>query len=132
MPTLFSRIIAHELPAEIIAEEEDHIAFLDVRPLTVGHTLVVPRREEASLFDLSDEALGKLMAFAKQVAAQLAEVVPCVRVATLTLGLEVPHVHLHLLPILQESDLHLQGTRKVPATPDALARLGDRLRAVTA
>lgn len=127
MPTLFTQIIERKIPAHIVAEDAQHIAFLDICPIVAGHTLVVPKQEVAYLFDLSPQALGGLMCFAQKVGAALEKAVPCKRIALLVLGLEVPHVHVHLLPIQQEQDLRL-GTKKVRASEDALYDIAKQVR----
>ena len=99
MPSLFSRIIARELPAYIVAEDEHHIAFLDINPNALGHTLCVPKKEVDKLFDLSATAYQDLMMFSRSVAAALKQVVSCKRIGLTVIGLEVPHVHVHLIPL---------------------------------
>ena len=99
MPSLFSRIIARELPAYIVAEDEQHIAFLDINPNALGHTLCVPKKEVDKLFDLSATAYQDLMMFSRSVAAALKQVVSCKRIGLTVIGLEVPHVHVHLIPL---------------------------------
>jgi histidine triad (HIT) family protein len=99
MPSLFSRIIARELPAYIVAEDEQHIAFLDINPNALGHTLCVPKKEVDKLFDLSATAYQDLMMFSRSVATALKQVVSCKRMGLTVIGLEVPHVHVHLIPL---------------------------------
>lgn len=103
MATIFSRIIAGEIPSYRILEDERYYAFLDINPLTEGHTLVVPKIEEDYLFDLDDDLLGDMMVFAKKVALAIDHTMDCKRVGVAVLGLEVPHAHIHLVPI---NDLH--------------------------
>lgn len=105
MATIFSRIIAGEIPSYKIAEDEDFYAFLDINPLTKGHTLVVPRKEVDYLFDLDDDTLSAMMLFAKRVAAKIKQETACVKVAMVVLGLEVPHAHIHLIPMNSEKDV---------------------------
>ncbi|MDE6277805.1 MAG: HIT family protein [Muribaculaceae bacterium] len=105
MASIFSRIIAGEIPSYKVAEDEAHYAFLDINPMAEGHTLVVPKRETDYIFDLSDEEFAALQLFAKRVAAAQKEALPCSRVAVAVLGLEVPHAHIHLVPINSESDM---------------------------
>lgn len=107
MPSIFTRIINREIPGRILAETEDYIAFLDVRPMREGHTLCVPKREVDYYFDLTEDELAGLARFSKRVAVALKKVVPCRRIATAVLGLEVPHAHLHLVPIERERDFGL-------------------------
>ena len=97
--TIFSKIIAGEIPCYKIAEDENYFAFLDIRPLTKGHTLVIPKQEEDYIFGLDDATLSGLMLFAKKVATAIESAVPCVRVGVAVIGLEVPHAHIHLIPI---------------------------------
>ena len=127
MSTVFEQIIARKIKAHIIAEDAAHIAFLDIHPFTLGHTLVVPKRVEDYFFDLPEKELGALMAFAKRVAIALKENVQCERVATLTLGLEVAHAHLHLIPITSETDFQITARRPV-VDLDTLARLAEKIR----
>ncbi|XWN34601.1 MAG: HIT family protein [Roseivirga sp.] len=99
MPSLFTKIINRDLPSHIVAEEAHYMAFLDIHPLALGHTLVVPKQEVDNLFDLEDSILSGLMLFAKRVAIGIQQVVPCLRVGMAVVGLEVPHAHIHLLPL---------------------------------
>ena len=105
MATIFSRIAQGEIPSYKVAEDENYYAFLDINPLMEGHTLVIPKREEDYIFNLEDEELGGLMKFAKKVAASLKANIECKRVAVVVLGLEVPHAHIHLIPISSEADV---------------------------
>ncbi|WP_455108344.1 HIT family protein [Porphyromonas sp.] len=127
MPSLFTRIIQGEIPSHRVAENEEFYAFLDIAPLQMGHTLVIPRLEEDYLFDLEDELLGRMMIFAKQVAAQIKAVTQCRKVAVLVLGLEVNHAHIHLVPINTEGDIDLK--KKLQPSQDELADMATRLRA---
>ena len=111
MATLFSRIIAGEIPSYSIAEDDRFYAFLDINPMSKGHTLVVPRQETDYLFDLDDALLGDMMVFAGQVAKAIEAVVPCKRVGVMVIGLEVPHAHIHLIPIQKEGDMSLANPR---------------------
>lgn len=103
--TIFSKIIAGEIPCYKIAEDDRFFAFLDINPMTKGHTLVVPKIEVDYLFDLDDDCLADMMLFAKRVAAALQQSVDCVRVGVAVIGLEVPHAHIHLVPIQTEADM---------------------------
>lgn len=105
MATIFSRIVAGEIPCYKVAENEDYFAFLDINPLAEGHTLVIPKREEDYIFDLGDDELAGLMKFAKQVAISLKAKLECKRVAIVVLGMEVPHAHVHLIPMNSEADV---------------------------
>lgn len=111
MASLFTKIINGEIPAYKIAESEDFYAFLDVNPLALGHTLVVPKKEIDYLFDLEDDLLGRMQIFAKQVALAIEQVVSCERIGVVVLGLEVPHAHIHLIPINNETDIDFQKPR---------------------
>ncbi len=103
--TLFSKIIAGEIPSYKVAEDDRYYAFLDINPVQPGHTLVIPKREEDYLFDLTDEELGGLMAFAKKVARGIKQATNCRKVGVAVLGLEVNHAHVHLIPITTEGDM---------------------------
>lgn len=103
--TIFSRIIAGEIPCYKIAENEDFFAFLDINPVNWGHTLVVPKKETDYIFDLSDAELASMTLFAKRVAAALKDTLPCKKVGMAVIGLEVPHAHIHLVPMRAESDM---------------------------
>ena len=105
MASIFSRIIAGEIPCYKVAEDENNFAFLDINPLAKGHTLVVPKTEVDYIFDLDDAALQKMIVFAKRVAARIKAVTGCKKVAVVVLGLEVPHAHIHLIPINSEDDV---------------------------
>ena len=109
--TIFSRIIAGEIPCYKIAEDDKFFAFLDINPLTKGHVLVIPKVEEDYLFDLSDETLGAMMIFAKKIAKSLKNTMDCVRVGVAVIGLEVPHAHIHLIPINHESDMNFRNPK---------------------
>ena len=127
MATIFSKIIAGEIPCYKIAESPEFFAFLDVRPLAEGHTLVVPKQETDYIFDLDDDQLGRMMAFAKKVAAAQKAAIPCQRIGIMVIGLEVPHAHIHLVPMQQESDMNL--SRKRPTfTPEEFAAIASRIR----
>lgn len=109
--TIFSRIIAGEIPCFKVAEDENYFAFLDINPMTKGHTLVVPKAEEDYIFNLEDETLSGMMVFAKKVAASLEKSVECVRVGVAVIGLEVPHAHIHLIPIKKEADMNFRNPK---------------------
>jgi len=116
MATIFSKIAAGEIPSYKVAEDERFYAFLDINPLAAGHTLVIPKfaagvREADYLFDLDDDTLGRMMVFAKAVAARIRAVTGCARVAVVVIGLEVPHVHIHLIPINSEADVDFRAPR---------------------
>lgn len=130
MATIFSRIIAGEIPSYKVAEDERFFAFLDINPLKAGHTLVVPKfapdAELDYIFDLDDDTLLEMMVFAKRVATRIKQVVECNRVAVVVLGLEVPHVHIHLIPIDNEADVDFRRPR-VKLSPEQFAALAAQL-----
>src|ERR1700750_2060792 len=105
MPTIFSKIAAGEIPAYKVAESNDFLAFLDIAPLTEGHLLVIPKKEVDYLFDLDDETYTGLQVFAKIVATAIKKTIPCVKVGVAVIGLEVPHAHIHLIPMNKVSDM---------------------------
>jgi histidine triad (HIT) family protein len=113
MASVFMRIINGEIPCYRVTEDERFIAFLDVRPLVAGHTLVVPKQETDYIFDLDDSTLADMMVFAKKVAKAMKEVIECRRIAVAILGLEVPHAHIHLVPMTRETDLLFTNPRLV-------------------
>ena len=127
MSTVFTEIIEGRVPAHVVAEDSCHIAFLDIYPAVFGHTLVVPKKETGYFFDLSDEEMASLIVFAKRVGGALEDVVVCRRVALLVLGLEVPHVHVHLLPVDREGDL-VFGVARGRACDGDLGCLARRVR----
>ncbi|WP_288734424.1 HIT family protein [uncultured Parabacteroides sp.] len=120
MATIFSRIVAGEIPCHKVAEDEEFFAFLDINPVAKGHTLVIPKKEIDYIFDLEDALLGRMMAFAKRVARAQEAAIPCKRVGIAVMGLEVPHAHIHLIPITEESDMYFGG-EKMTITQDELA-----------
>jgi histidine triad (HIT) family protein len=126
MASIFTRIINGEIPCYKVAEDENFIAFLDINPLVEGHTLVVPKIEEDYIFDLDDETLAKMMAFAKKVAAQIKAVTECKRVAIAVLGMEVPHAHMHLIPMNTEGDIDFKKARP-EVTKEQFAALVEKL-----
>ena len=103
--TIFSRIIAGEIPSYKVAENDKFYAFLDINPVNWGHTLVVPKRETDYIFDISDDELAEMILFAKKVAKALKAAIPCRKIGVTVLGLEVPHAHIHLVPLQQEGDM---------------------------
>lgn len=105
MATIFSKIVAGEIPSYNVAEDEQFYAFLDINPLVKGHTLVVPKREVDYIYDLSDEELAAMHVFAKHVALAIQKAFPCRKVGEAVIGLEVPHAHIHLIPMQKESDM---------------------------
>lgn len=111
MATIFTKIIQGEIPCYKVAENDKFFAFLDINPLAEGHTLVVPKQEQDYIFDIDDEQLGEMAIFAKEVARKLKIAIKCNRVAVMVLGLEVPHAHIHLIPINSERDVNLHNER---------------------
>lgn len=110
MASIFSKIVAGEIPCHKIAEDDRFLAFLDVRPQAVGHTLCIPKKEIDYIFDLSDEDLAGLMVFAKRVGLALQKTVPCLRIGIGVIGLEVPHAHVHLIPMNKPADMRFGST----------------------
>lgn len=106
MATLFSKIVAGEIPCHKIAENDKFLAFLDIMPLKEGHTLVIPKVEIDYIFDVEDELLGEMMIFAKSVATKIQNAIPCKRIGVAVIGLEVPHAHIHLIPISNIEDMN--------------------------
>lgn len=127
MPTLFSRIVAGEIPAHKIAEDDRFLAFLDISPLREGHTLVIPKRETDWIFDLPDEELAALHVFAKRVAKAVRAAVDCRRVGVAVIGLEVPHAHIHLIPMQSVSDMNFANP-KLAFSKEELAATAARIR----
>ena len=109
--SIFSRIAAGEIPSYKVAADDRHFAFLDINPLAPGHTLVIPRREVDYLFDLTPQEYADLWAFAREVALKLKKAVPCKRVGVAVLGMEVPHAHIHLVPLQSESDMDFRAPK---------------------
>jgi len=130
MPSLFTRILRGEIPCEKVYEDEHFFAFLDIRPISEGHTLVVPKKEVDNLFDYDEETLAGLMPVAKTIAHALKRTVACKRVGVMVAGFEIPHAHLHLIPLQTEGDLSFSKAK--PAKPEDLAALGPKIRAALA
>jgi len=128
MPSLFTRIISGEIPCHKIAENEHCFAFLDISPIAKGHTLVVPKQETDYIFDLNHEAYTSLMDFCRQIAPALAQAVPCLRVGMTVIGFEVPHAHVHLVPLNSMQDLDF-GKPKLTPLPAESAALAEKIRA---
>ena len=118
--TIFSKIIAGEIPSYKVAEDDKFYAFLDINPITWGHTLVVPKQETDYLFDLDDALIGDMMVFTKKVAHAIKEAFPCRKVGMAVLGLEVPHAHIHLVPLQNEGDLDFKKKISNPS-PEKMA-----------
>jgi histidine triad (HIT) family protein len=127
MASIFTKILRAEIPSHRILEDEHYFAFLDIRPINPGHTLVIPKQEVDQLFDLDPETLGGLLIFAQRVARAMHQAVDCLRIGVIVAGLEVPHAHVHLIPIVNgEGDLSFSRAR--PAEAEELAELAERIR----
>ena len=126
MATIFTRIVRGEIPSYKVAEDERFFAFLDINPLTKGYTLVVPKQETHYLFDLDDRTLADMIVFAKRIARKLKEKIECKRVAVVVLGLEVPHAHIHLIPIQDEKDVDFRK-EKLKLSPDEFRAIADTI-----
>ena len=126
MATIFSKIIAGEIPSYKVAEDEKYYAFLDINPLAKGHTLVIPKVEVDYIFDLDDETLAGLTKFAKKIAHKIKEQTGCKKVAMVVLGLEVPHAHIHLIPMNSEKDVDF-GAEKLKLTPEEFKEIANML-----
>jgi histidine triad (HIT) family protein len=127
MASIFSRIVAGEIPAHKIAETDNYLAFLDVQPTAIGHTLVIPKKEVDYLFALDDELYTGLMAFAKKIAPAIEKAVPCRRIGVAVIGLEVPHAHVHLIPLNSMNDMNF--SKKLAPTQEELAETAAKIRA---
>lgn len=127
MATLFTRIINGEIPCYRIAEDSRFFAFLDINPLNEGHTLVVPKQETDYLFDLEDDTLAGLILFSKKIAAAIEGVVPCKRIGVAVVGLEVPHVHVHLIPMNTMDDINFLKP-KLKFTPEEFKNIAEKIR----
>lgn len=126
MASIFSRIVAGEIPCYKVAEDERFFAFLDISPVAKGHTLVIPKQEVDYIFDLDDETYNGLMAFARRVARALEQAVECKRVGVAVMGLEVPHTHIHLIPIATESDMNF-FREKLSLSADEMATIATQI-----
>lgn len=126
MASLFTKIIYGEIPCHKICEDENYFAFLDIKPINPGHTLVIPKKEIDYLFDVDDDLLGGMMVFAKRVAYAIRKEVECGRIGVMVAGLEVPHAHIHLVPIVEISDLNFDNAK--PAENDDLVKIAEKIR----
>ena len=126
MSSLFSKIVAGEIPCHKVLEDECHLAFLDIMPLVKGHVLVIPKREVDYLFDLSPEELSRLWIFAQRVAIGMKSVLPCKRIGTAVIGLEVPHAHIHLVPLQTVGDINFEKPKLRPDSAE-LAEVAELL-----
>ena len=126
MSSIFSKIITGEIPCHKVAEDEQHMAFLDINPNAVGHTLCIPKKETDKLFDLAEEEYTALMAFSRKVALALEQAVPCKRVGLTVIGLEVPHAHVHLIPLQNMADASFG--KKVSQSSETLAETAQKIK----
>lgn len=126
MATVFSKIIAGEIPSYKIVEDDKFYAFLDINPMAKGHTLVIPKHETDYIFDLDDTLLSEMIVFSKRVAVAIKKAIPCKRVGLMVLGLEVPHAHIHLVPINKEGDLDLSNP-KMQFTKEEFAETAEKI-----
>ena len=126
MSSIFSKIIAGEIPCHKVAEDEQHLAFLDINPNAVGHTLCIPKKETDKLFDLAEEEYTALMAFSRKVALALEQAVPCKRIGLSVIGLEVPHAHVHLIPLHNMANATFG--KKVGQSPEQLAETAQNIQ----
>ncbi len=127
MPTIFTRIINGEIPCHKVAEDDRFFAFLDINPLKKGHTLIVPKDETDYIFDLSDDKVSAIFVFAKKVSKAIKEAFPCNRIAVIVLGLEVPHAHIHLIPMDQMEDVNFRNP-KLKFSPEEFGEIAEKIR----
>jgi histidine triad (HIT) family protein len=128
MPSIFTKIINREIPGYIVAEDESYIAFLDINPLVLGHVLVVPKKEVDYIFDMEDDLLSGMMVFAKKVAHAVKKAVPCKRIGVAVIGLEVPHTHVHLVPMNTMGDINFTRGKLSPSKEE-LVTVHEKIRA---
>jgi histidine triad (HIT) family protein len=126
MSTIFTKIINGEIPCHKIAEDENYFAFLDINPLRAGHTLVVPKQETDYIFDLDDKKLAGLILFSKKIAAAIKAAIPCNRIGVAILGLEVPHAHIHLVPMDSMEDVNFRNP-KMKFTPEEFKAIAEEI-----
>ena len=126
MPSIFTRIVNREIPGYIVAEDDAHLAFLDINPLNEGHTLVIPKQETDKLFDLDEAAYVQLQAFAYKVAKAIEKAIPCLRVGVAVIGLEVPHAHIHLVPLHGMHDIDFSRP-KLRLSQEEFAGIADKI-----
>ncbi len=126
MASIFAKIVKGEIPSYKVAENENYYAFLDIEPLKKGHTLVIPKREEDYIFDLTDEEFSGLMLFAKKVAKAIGKSFPCKKVGMAVIGLDVPHVHVHLVPMNEGGDLNFSNA-KLTLSPEEMQECASRI-----
>lgn len=126
MASIFSKIAAGEIPSYKVAEDDRYFAFLDINPVAEGHVLVIPKREEDYIFDLSEDEYVGLQLFARRVAKAIKKALPCKRVGVAVMGLEVPHAHIHLIPINKESDMNFFGS-KLQLSPERMQEIAETI-----
>ena len=129
MSSIFTKIISGEIPSYKVAENDQFLAFLDIQPLQKGHVLVVPKKEVDYIFDVEDNMLADMMVFAKEVAHKIKKAFPCKRVGVAVIGLEVPHAHIHLIPINSMNDMNF-ANQKLNLTGEELTTIADKIRSV--
>lgn len=127
MPSIFSKIINKEIPGHIIDEDERYIAFLDINPLVAGHCLIVPKKEVDYIFDLEDDHLSGLILFSKRIASAIKKSIPCLRVGVAVIGLEVPHTHIHLVPLNSMNDINFSRPKLNPSKEE-LEQITQKIR----
>lgn len=127
MPSIFSQIVAGDIPCHKVAENDEFLAFLDIMPLAEGHTLVIPKQEVDRIWDLDPKLLGRLHQFSQKVALAMEEVLPCKRVGQAVIGLEVPHAHVHLVPLQNVTDINFERP-KLKMSNEALGQIAEKLR----
>lgn len=127
MATIFSKIISGDIPSYKIAEDDKFYAFLDINPMAKGHTLVVPKQETDYIFDLDDDMLGEMVKFSKRVAKAIEKAISCKRVGVMVIGLDVPHAHIHLVPIQREGDLNLTNP-KIKLINDEFVEIAEKIK----
>jgi histidine triad (HIT) family protein len=127
MASIFTRIVNGEIPCHKVAESDDFLAFLDIQPLVKGHVLVIPKTEVDYIFDCDDKLLAGLMLFAKEVAQKMKQVIPCKRIGVTVIGLEVPHAHIHLIPINGVADMNF-AQPKLVLSAEELAKIAEDIR----
>ena len=126
MPTIFTKIVRGEIPCYKIAEDDNYFAFLDINPLKAGHTLVIPKTETDYIFDLNDSDLSGLILFSKKVAMAIEKAIPCARIGVAVIGLEVPHVHIHLVPMDSMDDINFKNP-KLKFTSEEFTRIAKKI-----
>jgi histidine triad (HIT) family protein len=127
METIFSRIAKGEIPSYKIAEDDRYFAFLDINPLVEGHTLVIPKKETDYIFNIGDDELGGMMIFAKKIALAVEKTIPCKRIGIAVIGLEVPHAHIHLIPLNSLYDIDFKQP-KLKLTPEKFVSIAEKIR----